>query len=127
MGQRSILVIDDQDEFCMALKETLAIAGYRAVAVANARDADKAVAQGQFDLVLTDLLMPDRDGLEVITQLRTSNPDLPVIAMSGGGRMAADDYLTLARALGAKAILEKPFTSEELLTTIAAVLAGRIC
>ncbi|MES2696217.1 MAG: response regulator, partial [Verrucomicrobiota bacterium] len=84
--------------------------------------AARALASGQIDLVLTDLLMPDRDGLEVITALRVNQPTLPVVAMSGGGELPATLYLKLARQLGAKAILEKPFTNEQLLMTIALAL-----
>ncbi len=122
MSQRAILVIDDQDDLRVTLQATLTGAGYRVVTAANGREANKAFAHEQLDLVLTDILMPGKDGVEVITDLRKSRPNLPVIAMSGGGRMPADFYLKLARALGAKAILQKPFSNEQLLITVAFVL-----
>jgi len=122
MGQCSILVIDDGEDFREALQTALESAGYRVIVAANGRTASQALANEKLDLVLTDLLMPDKDGLEVITELKATRPNLPVIAMSGGGHMHADDYLTLARALGAKALLQKPFSNERLLMTIASVL-----
>ena len=122
MTQRTLLVVDDQDDLRLTLQATLEGAGYRVVTAADGRDANKAFAHERLDLVLTDLLMPDKDGIEVITDLRESRPELPVIAMSGGGKMSADYYLKLARALGAKAILQKPFSNEQLLITIAFVL-----
>jgi CheY-like chemotaxis protein len=122
MNQRSILVIEDQEDLRMTLRATLAEAGYRVVSAANGRTATKALAQEKLDLVLTDLLMPGKDGIEVINDLRQSRPDLPVIAMSGGGTIPAEYYLQLARVLGAKAILRKPFSNEQLLLTVAFVL-----
>ena len=122
MNQRSILVIEDQEDLRATLGATLAEAGYRVVSAANGRDATKALAEEKFDLVLTDLLLPGKDGIEVINDLRRSRPDLPVIAMSGGGTIPAEHYLKLARVLGARAILRKPVSNEQLLLTVAFVL-----
>jgi CheY-like chemotaxis protein len=119
---RTILVIEDQGELRGLVTATLEQAGYHVVAATTGRDANKAFAGARIDLVLTDLLMPDRDGIEMIRDLRGSRPDLPIVAMSGGGRMPAAFYLKLARALGAKAILEKPFSNQQLLLTIALAL-----
>ena len=119
---RTILVIEDQSELRGLVTGTLEQAGYRVVMAMTGRDANKAFAEARIDLVLTDLLMPDRDGIEVIRDLRESRPDVPIVAMSGGGRMPAAFYLKLARSLGAKAILEKPFSNQQLLLTIALAL-----
>lgn len=119
---RTILVIEDQSELRGLVTGTLEQAGYRVVTATTGRDANKAFAEARIDLVLTDLLMPDRDGIEVIRDLRGSRPDLPIVAMSGGGRMPAAFYLKLARSLGAKAILEKPFSNQQFLLTIALAL-----
>lgn len=119
---RTILVIEDQRELRGLVAVTLEQAGYHVLTAATGREANKAFAGGKLDLVLTDLLMPDRDGIEVIRDLRGSRPELPIVAMSGGGRMPAAFYLRLARGLGAKAILEKPFSNQQLLLTIALAL-----
>ena len=119
---RTILVIEDQSELRGLVTGTLEQAGYRVVMAMTGRDANKAFAEARIDLVLTDLLMPDRAGIEVIRDLRESRPDVPIVAMSGGGRMPAAFYLKLARSLGAKAILEKPFSNQQLLLTIALAL-----
>lgn len=124
---RTILVIEDQSELRGLVAATLEEVGYHVLTATTGREASKAFAGAKVDLVLTDLLMPDRDGIEVIRELRESRPDLPVVAMSGGGRIPAALYLKLARDLGAKAILEKPFSNQQLLLTIALALpeAGR--
>lgn len=67
------------------------------------------------DLVVTDMVMPEMDGVELILILRKTHPRLPVIAMSGGGRLGPDDYLKIARAGGAARILAKPFEIDQLL------------
>jgi CheY-like chemotaxis protein len=122
MARQSILIVEDQEILRRALQETLVEAGYRVLTAEDGRDANRMFAYEQMDLVLTDLLMPDRDGIEVITDLRRSRPDLPVVAMSGGGCMSAHYYLKLARSLGAKAVLQKPFSHEELLRAVALAL-----
>ena len=107
---------------CAMLRTQLLDAGYRVVTARNGRDAVKAWGRESFDLVLTDILMPDRDGIELMGDMRKTRPDLPIVAMSGGGRAPAAYYLKLARLLGAKAILEKPFSKEQLLMTVAFAL-----
>ena len=74
------------------------------------------------DLVLTDILMPDKEGLETIQELLALHPKLKIVAMSGGGKFGPDSYLVLAQKLGAKATLQKPFMREELINTIRDVL-----
>lgn len=126
MSPPTILVIDDQADLRAMIEMTLVSAGFHVVGAANGREAIRAVAKEKIDLVLTDLLMPERDGLEVMADLRRSRPDLPVIAMSGGGRMPADFYLKVARTFGAKTILEKPFSPEQFLEKIGGVLSDKI-
>jgi YesN/AraC family two-component response regulator len=75
-------------------------------------------------LVMTDIIMPDMEGIETILGLRRSHPRLRIIAMSGGGRGSAHDYLLVAQQLGATRVLAKPFSTDEMKNTIAAVLAA---
>jgi YesN/AraC family two-component response regulator len=70
------------------------------------------------DLVITDVLMPEKDGLEVIMEIRAKLPQVKIIAISGGGRISHTDYLVAARRLGAHRTLSKPFIRQELLDTL---------
>ncbi len=122
MPPPAILVVDDEPEMLDILRQVLAAAGYRVVTAGNGREASAELAREKFDLVLTDLLMPERDGTEVIGELRAKYRDTPVVAMSGGGRMPRGEYLKIAKMFGAHAMLEKPFTNEQLLSTIELLL-----
>ncbi len=82
----------------------------------------RALTQRGFDLAMTDLLMPERDGLEFIRGAHQAHPAMKLIAMSGGGRIARESYLKMAKAFGADFLLEKPFGPAELWKAIAAVL-----
>jgi len=122
MGERSILVVEDEEGVRLVVQVALERAGYRVTTAANGQEASRLLAAGEFALVLTDVLMPDKDGIEVINELRQQHPDLPIIAMSGGGRLPRDGYLTVALRLGAHAILQKPFTIDELVAVVGRLL-----
>lgn len=116
-----ILLIDDDD----ALREILAVVLTRSGhAVTQANTGKKGVAlflAEPADLVITDLIMPDQEGIETIVQLRREHPDVAIIAMSGGVSNSGM-YLNLAAKLGAQRVLGKPFTMTELLNTVTEVL-----
>jgi CheY-like chemotaxis protein len=115
-----ILLVDDDDIFAAMLDKMLARGGY---AVVRARNGVEAVAlfDSSFDLVLTDLIMPQKEGLELIGELRSAHPDVRIIAMSGGGRHEPDTYLPMAKLLGAAVILRKPFSTDQLLNAIRSI------
>jgi CheY-like chemotaxis protein len=118
-----ILVVDDDISFRKMLRLTLTKLGH---AVTEARDGNEAlevIREAPVDLVMTDLIMPGREGVETIEALRHEYPALKIIAMSGGGRMSAFQYLEIARCMGAHRTLEKPFSTVALEQAIAAVLA----
>ncbi len=75
--------------------------------------------------MVIDIILPDQDGLEVLRDARAKCPDLRVLAISGGGRLGADFYLKLADAFGADAVIEKPFTAEQLVVGWRQALAGK--
>ena len=125
MDPRKILVVDDEPEFRDVLAANLGRLGYAVTLAADGREASVAIAASHFDLVITDLLMPDKEGLELIQELRRDNGSTRIIAMSGGGRNASTSYLDLARRFGAHAMLTKPFTSTELVSAIDAALSLR--
>jgi DNA-binding response OmpR family regulator len=118
-----ILLIDDDSLFRRMVCATLQEAGHT---VTEARDGAEGLAlhtRVAADLVLTDLIMPEKEGIETIIELRKKNPGVKIIAMSGGGRMSSVQLLRIASQVGAQRVLIKPFSGDELLVTITAILA----
>lgn len=114
----SILVIDDESALREILSRVLSDAGHHVVGAADGKEASKALSSMDFDLVLTDVIMPEKDGMQVISELRKKFPAVRIIAMSGGGHVSRDQYLKIAKGLGAHAVLEKPFSNAQLLATV---------
>jgi CheY-like chemotaxis protein len=122
MKSCSILVVDDEPELRDVIGRVLIDAGHRVTSAANGRDAIAKMGEQTFDLVLTDVIMPEKDGMQVITEARRKQPGIRIVAMSGGGHIPREQYLKIATGLGAHAVLEKPFTNQELADVIGAVL-----
>ncbi len=120
---QSILVIDDDKLMCLALAKILISAGYNVVQASDGEEGLKLYRTQDFDLVITDLIMPDKEGIQIIRELRKENSRIRIIAMSAGGRGGATDYLKWARLMGAKQCLSKPIKREDLLDAVQAVLA----
>ncbi|HEY7699351.1 MAG TPA: response regulator [Vicinamibacteria bacterium] len=118
----TILLIDDEIEVRATVSRLLQRAGYEVVTAANGAEALETARFVRADLIITDILMPGKEGLETITELRHEFPELPVIAVSGGGIVDPSSYLTLAQKLGADRALAKPFGFEELLSTVRELL-----
>lgn len=118
-----ILLVDDDDFFRDMLRTTLEGMEHEVTVAKNGREALRLHEPGAFDLVLTDLIMPEVEGIETIIELRGREPALRVVAMSGGGRSFAEDYLHIARKFGAEQVLAKPFTIEELTRALTDALA----
>ena len=114
----SILVVDDEPGIRELLSMILEAAGHSVIAAEDGIEAPKVMASREINVVITDLLMPERDGLEFITEIRAKYPKVKIIAMSGGGHIARDSYLRIARNFGAHIILEKPFTQANVLGAI---------
>lgn len=117
-----ILVVDDEDSLRRLLKAVLERAGHEVTTASDGVEAVRLVDAGPFDLVVTDLIMPEMEGIATIQQLRRLAPDMKIIAMSGGGRGSAGDYLDMAKQLGASMTLMKPFTPEGLVEAVAQTL-----
>lgn len=113
-----ILVIDDDADVRIALQDTLEISGHDVVALSCGDGALKAHSDLPVDIVVTDLFMPGKEGMETIADFRRHYPALPVIAISGLGPRDGSDYLQMANLLGARYVLGKPFTASELLEII---------
>jgi DNA-binding response OmpR family regulator len=118
----AILVIDDDASVREVVSEMLRLEGHEVVIAENGRDAVPLLAARHIDLVITDLIMPEKEGIETISEIRRSDSRIPIIAISGGGRLGPGDYLETARYIGADATLAKPFARQELLATIDALL-----
>lgn len=109
-----ILLVDDDDLSRGAIHKMLERAGYTVASTGNGREALELYRQDPSDLVITDLIMPDTDGLEIIQELRRTHPGTRILAISGGGRVNALEYLTVARKFGAVEVLSKPFSNQDL-------------
>jgi CheY-like chemotaxis protein len=120
----SILIIDDDTAVSRTLSLILSRAGYEVSTAASGRKGLELLTTGAFDLVLTDIIMPELDGIEAIRKIRTDHSGLRVIAMSGGGQIDKADFLHMAEALGADRVIEKPVRSEKLLELVDAVMAN---
>lgn len=110
-----ILVIDDDEQCSQLLRAVFEQAGHEVATAANGKIGLAMSRNSQFDLVITDVLMPEKDGLELIKELRRDNPEARIIAISGGGLLHAEDCLKMARLFGAQRILKKPIDVKELL------------
>lgn len=117
-----VLLVDDDAAVRLFLERTLVSLGHEVTVAVNGAKALRLVETSSFDLVLTDLVMPDMEGLQLIRELRAMPSPPKIIAMSGGGRGSATDYLQLAKIMGASATLEKPFTQQALSEAIGLVL-----
>jgi DNA-binding response OmpR family regulator len=118
-----ILVVDDNTSMREAVCEMLQHAGYKTVSVENGRLAAPIHRSDPVDLIITDLFMPDTDGLEIIYQFRNEFPTVKIIAVSGGGSRGLVELLAVAKKMGADRALMKPFSFEELIGAVEEVLA----
>lgn len=118
-----ILVVDDDEFIRLLLRRTLERAGYQASEASNGREAMRLYDELKPDCVITDLVMPEQEGIETIMQMRQHGHTAPIIATSGQFDSMAAHYLKVAQSLGADAVLQKPFTVEQILELVAK-LAG---
>jgi len=118
-----ILLIDDDEQFRLMLKQMLSGDGHRVSEASDGTDGLQAAAASRPDLVITDILMPKKDGIEVIVDINRNDPSLPIIAISGGRRtISAEFNLDSARMMGVRATLAKPFSRDQLRAAIRKVL-----
>jgi CheY-like chemotaxis protein len=121
-----ILVIDDDALVRQTLMLVLESRGYEVQCAPEGRQGLRAYQKRRPDLVISDIIMPEMEGIQTIMELRILSPDCPIIAISGGGRFGKVDFLTVAKELGATATLSKPFETEDLLRTVASCLSGNL-
>lgn len=121
-----ILVVDDDEQILLLMRMILERAGY---AVDTAEDGERAVRAfnpRRHILLITDIVMPDKEGIETIRELRERKPDLPVIAISGGGRIGPQDYLSWVRRCGVRHTFAKPVKREDLLAAVAELIGAPV-
>jgi len=118
----SILLVDDDEQLRTMLSVVLRRAGYAVRVAIDGIEASNFYRSHPTDLIITDLIMPEKEGLEMIRELRKDYPQARIIAMSGGGRTGTMNCLEVARAFGAQQVLEKPFPHQEMLEAIRRVL-----
>jgi DNA-binding NtrC family response regulator len=118
-----ILIIDDDVAVRTTVRHLLERAGYEIIEAGDGREGSRML--DGVDLVITDLLMPEVDGVDLLGMIRREGRTVPVIAMSGGGKVDSKSYLDVARALGAFATIAKPFELDHLLSTVRDALASR--
>lgn len=119
-----ILVIDDEEQLRDLLKQMLSRDGYEVITASDGVEGMRAFDQFHPDVVITDIIMPNKDGIEVITELLGRDPKTAIIAISGGRRaITAEFNLESAELLGVKGILSKPFTREQLREVVHLALA----
>lgn len=119
----TVLIIDDHAYMRALLREHLEGVGFEVLAAESGLEGLEIMRRQQVDLVVSDILMPGSiEGIELIATARELLPDTPIIAISAGGRAAAEDYLETAIALGATTSLGKPFTLEELVEALREVM-----
>jgi len=117
-----ILIIDDEPYILLMLKKMFEKAGYAVDLASNGREGMALFEKHTVDLVITDIIMPDKEGLELIREMKKKQPGLKIIAMSGGGRVSSESYLECARVFGAEKVFQKPFTQKELVTAVKELL-----
>ena len=111
----SILVADDEEGIRNLLQHWLGRVGHTVSCVDSGREASRLLRSQRFDLVITDVVMPDGDGFELIAEFRKAQPTTRILAISGGGKyLQSTDCLRIARGLGAHAVVMKPFNWDQL-------------
>jgi len=120
-----ILLIEDDNEVRTMLRLTLIHFGHNVIEARNGKEGLELFKRANADLVITDIVMPEKEGLEVLIELREKQvPPVKIIAISGGGRQNVVDNLKMAKLLGAGRVLAKPFSNEALMAAINELLPG---
>ncbi len=114
-----ILIIDDNSEVLETYRRILEHAGYEIIVATNGKEGIRTFKEEEPDLVITDIFMPEKEGLETIMELRHNFPDVKIIAISGGGDgMGPENYLKMAKDFGVMSALTKPIEMEALLEEV---------
>ncbi len=118
-----ILVVDDEEQVRRVLRLVLERAGYEVDTAADGNEAVAVFDPVRHDVVITDIVMPEKEGIETIQELRQKSSGVRIIAISGGGRISPEEYLDWAKRFGVHCTFTKPINRDELLSTLAALTA----
>jgi DNA-binding response OmpR family regulator len=113
-----ILLIDDDPMVRSTLEFALKQSGHEVICASDGREGLRAYASATPQLVIVDIIMPNKEGLETIIEIRARDPKTPIIAISGGGRTTNDNFLEMATLVGADKVLRKPFERKDLTAMI---------
>lgn len=119
-----ILVVDDEEQVRRVLRLVLERAGYEVDTAADGNEAVAAFDPSRHDVVITDIVMPEKEGIETIQELRQKSAGVRIIAISGGGRISPEEYLDWAKRFGVHCTFTKPINRDELLNTLAALTSS---
>lgn len=119
-----VLIIDDDEQIRVLLRQMMEWAGYEVLVAENGKIAMQIQSEKPADLVITDLIMPEQEGLETISSLKKEYAGIKIIAISGGGRIGPEAYLPAALELGADKVFSKPFDVQEVVATVKELLGN---
>jgi DNA-binding NtrC family response regulator len=122
---RTILIVDDDKLILATFKYAFEAQGYEVALAENGNAALRQLEQRPIDLVLLDILMPEKEGLETLLEARDRFPSIPIFAMSGGGVVRKHDFLAVAKKFGATGTFKKPIALKDLISTIDAFFEGQ--
>jgi DNA-binding response OmpR family regulator len=120
-----ILVLDDEPSILLMIKKMLEKEGHDVDLALNGLVGMELFEKNKPDLVITDIIMPEKEGLETILELRKKHPELKIIAISGGGRIGPQGYLPSAKYLGADMVFQKPLVQKEFVQAVASLLGKK--
>jgi CheY-like chemotaxis protein len=121
-----ILLVDDNPGLLAMQRGFLEHGGHVVTTATNGKEAVECAQRESFELLITDLVMPEKEGIATIIELHRKFPAMKIIAISGGGRINAKDYLDLAEKLGASKTLSKPFSGKDLLAAVASLTSVQV-
>ena len=113
-----VLVVDDDEDVREMLRQMLERQGYEVTTAADGKEGIARYREALVDLIVLDIVMPEKEGLETIMELRRDSPEVKIIAISGGGRIGPQSYVEVARALGAQRAFTKPLDRKEFLAAV---------
>ena len=117
-----ILVIEDEDQMRKLLRQVLEEAGHEVAEASDGLEGIRLYRENPADLIITDMIMPKKEGMEIILDLKLEFPDVKIIAISGGGRVGPEPYLQVAEGFGAERVFTKPFHIKELLEAVKEII-----